>query len=165
MRVRLLSFAGVAAVLLVSCGPREDLAGGTGDRSPGAARATPARTGFNPVDPGNVEPTPGATGGTTQVQGDTTQAVRLGAQNRQFNPSNLTVPANAPFSILFDNRDQGPHTVSIYRDAAGQQAVFKGKSVDGPTTFTYDVGALSPGSYHLRCDVHPTQMRGTVRAS
>jgi plastocyanin len=33
--------------------------------------------------------------------------------------------------------------------------------VTGPTTTTYDIPALKPGTYYFHCDVHPT-MNGTA---
>jgi len=41
------------------------------------------------------------------------------------------------------------------------KSLFTGALVTGPKTVTYQVPALSAGTYYFRCDVHPTQMFGT----
>ncbi len=89
-------------------------------------------------------------------------ALSVMAQNTAFDTSCLAAPANRPFTIQFMNMDPGvPHNVSIYTDSSATQALFTGEVVTGPTTTTYHVGALEPGTYYFRCDVHPTQMTGT----
>ena len=60
--------------------------------------------------------------------------------------------ANAAWTIV--NQDQAPHTVSavdgsfVWRVEAGQTGSF-------PCT-------LAPGSYPIKCDIHPTRMTGTL---
>ena len=74
----------------------------------------------------------------------------------------LAVPANQAFTIDLDNQDSGTrHTVSIYTDSSGSQALFKGDPVTGPAMHTYMVSALQAGTFFFRCDIHPTRMFGT----
>jgi plastocyanin len=88
--------------------------------------------------------------------------LELTARGLRFDASCLAAPAGTPFTVRFDNRDPDvPHNLAIYRDAAATQALFRGEIVTGPATVTYRVGALEPGTYLFRCDVHPTLMVGT----
>jgi len=82
--------------------------------------------------------------------------------NSAFGASCLAAPANTAFTIAFNNMDPGvPHNISIYTDSGAAKALFTGDLVTGPGTTTYKVGALPPGTYFFRCDVHPTTMFGT----
>ena len=67
-----------------------------------------------------------------------------------------------PFTIAFDNKDQGqPHNIAI-NDAVGCQ-LFMGEIVTGPKVVVYDVPALPAGTYTFVCSVHPN-MTGTLTA-
>jgi plastocyanin len=110
-------------------------------------------------------PSPEETGGgaapAAACQPDGTE-LSITAQNIAFDKECLAVPAGQPFTIDFDNQDQGtPHNVAIY-DAPGGTELFKGEIVTGPTTTTYQVDAIDQeGELHFQCDVHPTTMTGT----
>ena len=70
-------------------------------------------------------------------------------------------PAGKPFTIAFDNEDDGtPHNIEI-KDASGASA-FKGEVFNGVATKVYDVPPLPAGSYTFLCIVHPTTMTGTA---
>jgi plastocyanin len=85
------------------------------------------------------------------------------ADQLSFGSSSLQAPAGTPFEIVFDNQAPGvQHNVAIYRDSSAADALFVGDLFPGPKTVTYHVGALSAGSYFFRCDVHPSQMTGTL---
>jgi plastocyanin len=74
----------------------------------------------------------------------------------------LTAPADAPFQIVFQNKDAGvPHNINI-KDAGGT-SVFKGDIFPGLATMDYNVGPLPAGSYTFVCDVH-SNMTGTLTA-
>jgi plastocyanin len=83
------------------------------------------------------------------------------AQNIAYTTQSIDVPANRPFKLALDNRDQQPHNVDI-KDAAGGQ-VFMGEIFTGPKVTVYDVPALKPGQYPFVCSVHPN-MTGTITA-
>jgi plastocyanin len=91
--------------------------------------------------------------------------VELAAANIAFEPTNLSVPADVPFTIEFDNRDSAQHNVQIYDnpDHSGT-AVFEGEIVTGPTTVAYRVDPLAEGTYFFLCVVHP-QMTGEIEAA
>jgi plastocyanin len=40
--------------------------------------------------------------------------------------------------------------------------VFRGDVITGPKTTNYSFSAPEAGTYYFHCDVHPTQMKGTV---
>ena len=87
-------------------------------------------------------------------------AVSIVAKDMQFVAPDVTVDAGAPFAIAFDNQDGAPHNVAI-SNASGQ-GVFKGEIVSG-TKVTYQVPALTAGTYTFICEVHPN-MKGTITA-
>jgi plastocyanin len=90
--------------------------------------------------------------------------VTIAAEALAFSTATLTVPADSDFTMAFDNREAVPHNVSIYEDDSATDALFTGETITGPRTVTYEVPALQAGEYFFRCDVHPTQMTGTVEA-
>jgi cytochrome c oxidase subunit 2 len=111
------------------------------------AQATPP-----PAPSGAPAPSGQAAGPTLQVS----------ALNIAYEEASLEAPAGAPFAIEFDNKDSGvPHNVSIHKDSATGQEVFKGDIFPGPAKKTYDVPALPAGTYAFVCSVHPN-MTGTL---
>jgi cytochrome c oxidase subunit 2 len=99
-------------------------------------------------------PPPPASGQPGQVQLD------LAAKDVQFDKATLDAPADQPFTIKFQNNDQGiSHNVAIH-DASGQE-VFHGDIFPGVDVRTYPVPALKAGSYTFSCTVHPA-MTGTL---
>ncbi len=90
-------------------------------------------------------------------------ALTITAKDLQFSTDSLTAPADEPIQIVFDNQESAPHNVAIYRDAAATDDVFVPEPFSGPAAVTYDVPALSAGTYFFRCDVHP-QMAGQLTA-
>jgi len=105
---------------------------------------------------------PGASGQPApsgQAAGPTLQ---VSALNIAYEQTSLEAPAGTPFSIEFDNKDAGvPHNVSIHKDSASGQEVFKGDIFNGPDKRTYSVPALDAGTYAFVCSVHPN-MTGTL---
>jgi plastocyanin len=83
------------------------------------------------------------------------------AQNIKFDVSTLAAPADKPFTINFDNKDQGtPHDVDI-ADGSGTK-VFDGAAFPGPAVKAYDVPALKAGTYKFFCSIHPALMTGEL---
>ena len=119
--------------------------------APGASGSAPAPSGSSPAPSGAASS--GAPTGTT---------IDITALNIAFDKAEITAPAGAPFTIHFDNQDQGiQHNVEI-KDGAGNQ-VLAGSLITGPAAIDYAVPALPAGSYSFLCIVHPN-MAGTIKA-
>jgi plastocyanin len=88
---------------------------------------------------------------------------RISAVGIAFDTAALAVPADRPFTLIFENRENVPHNVSIYTDSSRQDRRFEGAVFSGPTTRWYPVPALAPGTYAFFCDVHP-DMTGSLVA-
>ena len=88
----------------------------------------------------------------------------LSATGIAFDKAELTVPASEPFILVFENRENVSHNVSVYADAALEKQLFEGVLFTGPATRWYPVPALAPGTYVFACDLHPS-MTGLIRAS
>ena len=91
-------------------------------------------------------------------------AITIGADALSFDTDTLEVPAGEPFELVFDNRE-GTHNVAIYTDESAGESIFVGIDTTGPDQVTYEVPAIPAGEAFFRCDIHPTQMTGTVVAS
>jgi mono/diheme cytochrome c family protein/plastocyanin len=84
------------------------------------------------------------------------------AANTAFTTAEVTVAADTPFVIVFENQDDSIlHNVQI-NDASGA-AVFTGEIFAGVDTRDYQVEPLPVGEYPFICTVHPT-MTGTLTA-
>jgi cytochrome c oxidase subunit 2 len=88
--------------------------------------------------------------------------LRVVAQGIAFDQGCLAAPADTPFTIAFDNRDEGvPHNVAIYTDEGAATSLFVGEIVTGSVKIDYEVPGIPAGDYFFRCDVHPTAMTGS----
>jgi cytochrome c oxidase subunit 2 len=85
----------------------------------------------------------------------------LGAKNIQFESTDLTAPANAPFVIAFKNEDLATitHDVQI-RDSSGTVLQTQ-DTIPGGTTANYQYTPLAAGTYTFFCSVH-SNMTGTL---
>lgn len=111
------------------------------------------------LTPATPAPTNG--GGTPAPTGPPSGIVlRESALNIQFEVRELSVPADTPFQIEFENKDANvPHNIEI-KGSAGE-VLFMGEIFNGVETRTYDVPALPAGTYTFICTVHPN-MTGTL---
>ena len=125
-----------------------------GSAKPSAAAGSPAASAASPSGPAGSPAASAAPGASVSLQ--------LTASGIAYDKSTLEAPANTPFQIVFANNDAGiPHNVSIHKDSATGQEVFKGDIFNGTETRTYDVPALPTGTYAFVCSVHPN-MTGTL---
>ena len=89
------------------------------------------------------------------------EVVDISAANVAFSTAELTAPADAPFTLHFDNQDANvQHNVEI-KD--GAESVFRGEVFPGVAERDYAVPALAAGDYEFICTVHPN-MAGTLTA-
>lgn len=80
-----------------------------------------------------------------------------------FDTQSLTVPADTPLTIAFDNPQAGvQHNFAIYTASDLATALFQGERITGPAKTTYQVPPIPKGTYHFVCDVHPQTMTGTL---
>ena len=123
------------------------------------------------IEAANASPTPapsaepGASGepGASAPPAGEGPTLNLSALNIAFEQADLTAPADVPFKIAFENKDANtPHNVQI-KDAGGA-SLFQGEIFNGVATKTYDVPALTAGTYTFLCTVHPN-MTGTLTAN
>ena len=89
--------------------------------------------------------------------------VQVKAEGIAFKSDTITMKANEDVEIRFDNNDRDvQHNItSIGQDPT--KPIFRGQLVSGVATATYKFHSPPPGEYKFQCDVHPTQMKGTVK--
>jgi plastocyanin len=85
------------------------------------------------------------------------------ANHQAFDRTELAIPAERPFALVFENRESAPHNVTLLSDTTGDP-VFAGEIFGGPGARTYAIPAIPAGTYRFRCDVHP-EMVGTAIAA
>ncbi|MDO8483598.1 MAG: cupredoxin domain-containing protein [Candidatus Limnocylindrales bacterium] len=91
------------------------------------------------------------------------EAVTIAAKDVKFSQSELRVPADKAFDLVFDNQEGVTHNVAIYTDSSASTKVSVGEIFSGPAQKTQSVPALAAGTYFFRCDVHP-DMKGAIVA-
>jgi plastocyanin len=92
-------------------------------------------------------------------------AAPAGAATKGFQPTELSAPADYPFTIEFTNEDTLQHNVVVTQEkttaTAGALAV--GTPVTGPAApVPVALSGLARGSYYFFCEFHPTTMTGTL---
>jgi len=112
----------------------------------------------------SVALTPTAGGGTPGGNAQCSPSgltLKLTAKNIAFDTSCLAVAAGTSFNVDFSNEDAGvSHDFAILSSSGAP--LFTGEIIKGVATTSYSVSALPPGTYRFQCDVHPTQMFGTL---
>lgn len=86
-------------------------------------------------------------------------AVKIVASGLQFTTKDVAAPAGKSFPLVFESQTGIPHNIAISRD--GAEPVFRSDVFSGPGTRTYQIDALSAGTYAFKCDVHPV-MTGSL---
>ena len=123
--------------------------------APSGEPASPAPSGepsAAPSAPASAAPSGAASPAASPAPGGST--VTVTAANIAFDPTELQVPADTPFTLEFVNNDASvPHDVAI-RDQGGTE-VFKTDTFPGVETRSYDAPGLAAGSYTWVCTVHP----------
>lgn len=95
---------------------------------------------------------------------ETTSATRLTlvAEDVAFDTNVLTAPAGEEVTMEYDIRDVVPHNLHIITDSGEEP---KTEVQAGPAMQTLTFTIDKPGSYTYVCDVHPEQMKGTLKVS
>ncbi len=94
----------------------------------------------------------------------------VGSTLSGFDPTELVAPADEALRIEFVNDDDGiPHNVQIFAGTSTTGtplwAPVGNELITGVATVTYDVPALSAGTYAFNCYAHPATMVGTLQVS
>jgi cytochrome c oxidase subunit II len=102
---------------------------------------------------------PGGSGAPPPPGGGT--VVNITAKNVAFEQKSIEAPADQPWTIHFDNQDQGtPHDVDIL-DSGGTK-VSDEKEFNGVAAQDYQIEPLPAGTYKFECSIHPGIMFGTL---
>ena len=101
----------------------------------------------------------GADGGSTaEVSGGT---VEVTAEDIAFSVETITAPAGEAFTVTFTNNEAVPHNFSVYTEEGGEEIAI-GDVIGQGETDEISIDALEPGEYFFVCDVHATEMTGTL---
>ncbi|MBV8982657.1 MAG: cupredoxin domain-containing protein [Acidimicrobiia bacterium] len=132
---------------------------GTGGGEPGQA-AAPKPTPASSEAPTSAPPPTKAPAAAPSGGGNT--SANLDAKSISFVQKTLTLKADSPVVIHFNNQDAGiPHNVDITTDQGGSNTLYKQDPVTGPATEDYKFTTQGPGKLYFHCDVHPN-MTGTI---
>ena len=108
---------------------------------------------------GSTAASAGADGGSSATVSDGT--VEVTAADLEFNVETIVAPADEAFTVSFTNNEAVPHNFSVYTEEGGEE-IAVGNVIDEGETDEVSVDALEPGEYFFVCDVHPTEMTGTL---
>ena len=155
----------LAAVALSAAACSADTAPGWTYAAPTASPSAAASSGASAAPSGASAAPSGASAapsGSASAPSDSGAggAVQISALNIAFEQTSATAPADAPFTIHFNNKEAVPHNVDV-KDSSGASK-FKGDIVTGPKEVDYQVPALPAGDYTFVCDVH-NNMTGTLK--
>ena len=107
-------------------------------------------------------PGQGGADGTRGAASNLDTSLEISAEGNKFNKDKLTAPANTRITVAFENKDDGVlHNVSFYRSEQARDPIHVGEFFAGVGSRTYEFQTPAPGSYFLRCDVHPDTMNAT----
>jgi cytochrome c oxidase subunit 2 len=87
--------------------------------------------------------------------------IQLAAKNIQFEATDITAPANAPFVISFKNDDPASITHNVEIRDSGGTVLQTQDTIPGGTTRDYTYTPLPAGTYTFFCSVHAS-MTGTL---
>jgi plastocyanin len=81
----------------------------------------------------------------------------------KFDTEEITLPANQEVIVRADNQDGSvSHNWAVYTDSSAEELIAGTEICGAPCVEEVTFTTPSPGEYFFRCDVHPTQMTGTL---
>lgn len=134
------------AFALTACAEGESDASAGGNGNDGSAAASAGASA-------------GADGdGTATVENGT---VEVTADDLAFSAETITAPAGEAFTVAFTNNESLPHNFSVYTEEGGEEVAI-GNVIGEGETDEISIDGPTPGEYFFVCDVHPTEMTGTL---
>lgn len=130
-----------------------------GSASPTPTTAAPSAT-ATPASPTAAPASP--TAAATTPSGSAAQTIKLVMKDNLFEPAKLTVAPGQHITFELVNDGKVPHNLGI-ADKDGNYGDVASDLIRGGEDIKYDWTAPNAtGLYNFRCDVHPTQMTGTI---
>ena len=123
---------------------------------------TPESSSPTPSPTESVEPTQDSTA--TPTLSATVEEASSTATLEAETPSptsTLEAPPSADSTFTFTNGGRTKHNVSFYEKQGGK-AFVEGPFIDGGASSKVSFKTPSAGSYFFQCDLHPTEMTGTL---
>jgi plastocyanin len=143
-----LAVAALGAVALVACG------GGYDDNGDGGAVATQPSGAVTTL----------AGNGPTAPSGGGSDEVTVTATDFAFSPDGVEVTSSGDVTFTLENDGSASHTLTLYSDADFNMPIDSADtgivSAGGSGGFTLAFDA--PGEAFFRCEVHPSQMQGSI---
>ena len=145
----------LAGVLAIACGGN--------NKSSSTAASPTARPAATTAPTARPAATPTQAAAATAAGGGPQTLDIAAVASLKFDKSDLTAKAGGTITVRFDNRDNGiPHNFAVYKDSSAGQTLSQGQICTGPCKGEVTLTGLTAGRYFFRCDVHPTQMTGTL---
>jgi plastocyanin len=93
------------------------------------------------------------------------QPLKETTTDNKYSTTKFTAKANAPITVTVTNNGQALHNFHITdaTDANGQPIKTDLTAAGASSTVTFTIA--KPGTYNFQCDVHPTEMMGTLTLS
>jgi plastocyanin len=87
--------------------------------------------------------------------------VEIGADDLKFDANVIQATAGEAFTIILTNNEAIPHNISVYTEQGGQRLAL-GEIINEGEVDEVEVPALEPGEYFFVCDLHVSEMQGTI---
>ena len=151
--IRIAAVAVVAGLLLAAC---------SGGDSPSDETTTTETSTATATETSSATETE-----TTAPSTELTLTAPVGSSNTGFAETELSAPADTPFTIVFKNDDAGiPHNVEIFEGTDTTVppvwAPEGNALINGVAEETYEIPALPAGTYTYNCFAHPATMVGSL---
>ncbi len=152
-RLFAVAMVGLLVLVLTGCGDDDE----TTTESRGSSTATTT---------GDMEDMPGMTmhdghdhAGEAKCEPSGT-SLSIVASGTKFDKDCLAAPADRPFTVNFDNKDQTVHNLMILESHSASEALFDAGTIPNGIR-TLNVPALKAGTFAFHCKIHPGAMSGT----